>query len=174
MGLPSIAEPLVVPHADMLAATDAQPQRPRTLTDLQKELDSWTKELRAHTAARNFLYRAFEGSVPLPMLSLSGQGIEASINMKVLPEKYAQAIVTVLLEHEERNVLNAWEQVCTISENAKEVIAQINAQTGEGQERDVAEYTEEEGSKQDDRGEKLGAIARGMMEEIARGEPEPI
>jgi hypothetical protein len=163
-----------VPPADVMAGTAEQPQRPRTLTELQKELESWTKQLRSHTAARNFLYQAYEGSVPLPVMSLSGPGVEANINMRALPGDYAKAIIQVILEHEEFNALYAWEQVWEIGDSAKKLIEQMQAKGDEAPDgfRETGEPAPEV-KEQDDRETKLGAIARGMLEDMARGEPEP-
>lgn len=172
--IPSTSQAIPVPPADPLAGTAEQPQRPRTLTELQKELESWTKQLRSHTAARNFLYQAYEGSVPLPVMSLSGPGVEANINMRALPPDYAKAIVQVILDHEERNALYAWEQVWEIGDSARRLIEQMQDHGNEAPDgfREEGE-PEPEVKEQDDRESKLGAIARGMLEEMARGEPEP-
>lgn len=167
-----------IPQSNPLAGTEAPALRARTLTDLQRELESWTKELRNHTGARNYLYQAFEGAVQLPMMTLSGPGVEAGINMRALPEEYANAIIQVLLEHEEQNALNAWSQVYEIAHEARILIKRMQQDQGNdnapaNQGFSEPELTPEE-QEQDNREEKLNAIARDMLAEVAaRGEAEP-
>jgi hypothetical protein len=152
-----------------LAGTEDKKPRQKTLTDLQRDLEGCIKELRTHTAARNFLYQAFAGEVSPPNITLDAAGIDASINMRALNPEYAKAIIQVLLEHEEYIALSAWTAAHDITAEAMDLINKMKVE-------DNATFSEQEqpapAVQEDDKEGKLNKIARGMLTELTRGEPE--
>jgi hypothetical protein len=155
---------------NVAAGTEDKKPREKTLVDLQHALEYYVKELRVHSAARNFLYKVFAGEVKPPTITLNAAGIDASINMCALNPEYAKGIIQILLEHEEYVALSMWASAHEITTEALELIEKMKVS-------DDATFSPQEqpaqsAKQEDDKEGKLNEIARGMLAEVTRGEPE--
>lgn len=100
------------------------------LVDMSNSQYELAADLKAHTDARNYIFRVLTEGFDRPELWLSSDLLtrDVSVDMNKLPSEVVELILTTVMEHEERKVFELWRKLLDTAGTACSFIAQAQKQ----------------------------------------------